>query len=194
MIRAVFFDFYSVWAPDKLSEYLAEAQQHGFDAADGIQQAFQNYYLGMSDITILVDTIRYKLNRPDIDPQQFVMQESDISPGVVDFMRGLHAHFVKLGVLANLGKQEYDILNSFNEHNQLFEVITGPITTKTPLLSQETFVKALQAIGEPPHSCLIVSGHDDYLRFAEGLGIATLKFEGFPKLKQALDQLLTGNA
>src|SRR4051812_18359150 len=100
MIRAVFFDFYSVWAPDNLAEYLAEAQQLGFETADGVQQAFQDYYMGAIDINRLIDTIRFKLNRPDLDARQFVLRDSDISPKVVEFMRGLHAHFAKLGVLA----------------------------------------------------------------------------------------------
>lgn len=193
MIRAIFFDFYSVWVPDIFSEYLSVAQQHGPIIADELQSVVNKYFQGEVDPTFVADSFRFKLSRPDIDVSQFTLKETDISPTVTEFMRNLHAHFVKLGVLANLGKQEYDILTSFNNHNQLFEVITGPYPQqiKKPLLSQEVFAKALQAIGEPPRSTLVVSGNPAYLQFAASLGIGTFQFAGLPNLEQALEQLLT---
>lgn len=193
MIRAVFFDFYSVWTPDVFSEYLALAQNYGPKVAGEIEEIIVKYFQGEVTPEYVADTFRYKLSRPDIDTSQFTLAEADISPEIVTFMRGLHGHFVKLGVLANLGPQEYALLTSFNNHNQLFEVITGPLYVQSPvpLLSQEMFEQALQAIGEPTRSCLVVSGNTPYLSFAESLGIATLPFEGFPKLKVSLDQLLT---
>lgn len=194
MIRAIFFDFYSVWTPDQFLAYLAEARQQAPDAALALEVALQRYYFGEVDVEYLADTIRYKLNRPEVDASQLILREADILPPVIDFMRGLHAHFVKLGVFGNIGKQEYDLLTSFNNHNQLFEVITGPIKSQLALLSQPAFAEALQAIGEPPRSTLIVTGHEDYQRFTESLGIAAIKFESFPKLRQILDQILTSES
>jgi FMN phosphatase YigB (HAD superfamily) len=192
MIRAIFFDFYSVWVPDIFSEYLVMAQQHGPQVADELETVVAKYFQGEVSTSYVADSFRFKLSRPDIDTNQFTLRETDISPAVTDFMRNLHGHFVKLGLLANLGVQEYDILTSYNNRNQLFEVITGPLPLqlKVPLLSQEVFVQALQAIGEPPRSCLIVTGNAAYRAFAESLGITTLPFAGLPKLQQSLEQLL----
>jgi FMN phosphatase YigB (HAD superfamily) len=190
MVRAIFFDFYSVWAPDRLESYLEIARQQDPTVAAELQAVVDRYYFGELDIDYVADTIKFKLNRLDIGPDEFRLKETDISPRVIDFMRGLHAHFVKLGVLANLGKQEYELLNNFNNHNQLFEVVTGPIALQSPLLSQETFAKALQAIGEPPKSTLLVTGHEAYRQFAGRLGIATLQFKSFPELQRELDPLL----
>lgn len=196
MIRAIFFDFYGVWVPNRFSEYLAQAEQHGPEVVNELATVVSRYFQGEATPAEVADSFRFKLSRPDIDTEQFTLQESDISPVVTDFMRDLHGHFVKLGILANLGVQEYDLLTSFNKHNQLFEVITGPfpLGLKVPLLSQEVFVQALQAIGEPPRSCLIVTGNEAYQQFAEQLGIATLMFEGLPKLRQTLEQLVADTA
>ena len=193
MIRAIFFDFYSVWVPDIFSEYLSLAEQRGPVIAAELYSVVDKYFQGEVTPTVVADSFRFKLARPDIDVGQFTLKETDISPAVTNFMRNLHSHFVKLGVLANLGTQEYEILTSFNNHNQLFEVITGPLPLgiKAPLLSQEVFAKALQAIGEPPHSCLVVTGNAAYKAFAESLGIGTLLFAGLPNLQQTLEQLLT---
>ena len=81
----------------------------------------------------------------------------------------------------------------FNARNQLFEVITGPyaMQSASPLMSQEVIAKALQAIGEPPSSTLIVSGNLQYLQFAQSLGIATLQFSGLPNLEITLNQALS---
>lgn len=192
MIRAIFFDFYSVWVPDIFSEYLAVAPQLGPVAAGELETVVAKYFQGEVTPTFVADSFRFKLNRPDIDENQFILRETDISPAVADFMRNLHGHFVKLGVLANLGVQEYEILTSFNAHNQLFEVITGPfpLHMNAPLLSQEVFAAALQAIGEPPQSCLVISGNPNYLAFAQSIGIATLPFTGLGNLQHALDQIL----
>ena len=76
-------------------------------------------------------------------------------------------------------------MTSFNQHNQLFEAIVSPYSLglNVPLLSQQVFAAALQAIGEPPQSCLVITGNDSYKKFAEDLGIATMQFEGLPKLR-----------
>jgi FMN phosphatase YigB (HAD superfamily) len=193
MIRAIFFDFYGVWLPDIFSNYLVLAQREGPKVTGELAAVVEKYFQGEVTISYIADSFRFKLSRPDIDTSQFELKETDISPAVADFMRNLHGHFVKLGVLANLGTQEYELLTSYNDHNQLFEVILGPLPLhiQAPLLSQEVFAQALQAIGEPPRSCLVVTGNPAYKQFAESLGIRTLLFEGFPKLQQALEQMLT---
>lgn len=197
MIRAVFFDFYSVWMPEPFGQYLETARQYGGPVVAGeLESLVGRYYQGEVTPADLADNFEMRLNRTDISAQQFTLQESDISPEVAAFMRELHGHFVKLGVLANLGTQEYKLLTDFNAHNQVFEVIASPLAfgLKLPLLSKEVFAKALQAIGEPPRSCLVVTGNQDYQRFAESLGMSSLPFEGMPKLRQDLEQALAAEA
>ncbi|HVA11334.1 MAG TPA: hypothetical protein VNG32_04185 [Candidatus Dormibacteraeota bacterium] len=193
MIRAIFFDFYSVWVPDVFSDYLAIAQQGGPAVAGELQSVVDKYFQGQITPDKVADSFRYKLSRPDIDSGIFTLRPDSISPAVTNFMRNLHGHFVKLGVLANLGPQEYKILSEYNKQNQLFEVITGPLplNLKAPLLSQDVFAQALQAIGEPPRSTLVVSGNAAYLQFAQSLGISALPFAGLPNLQQTLEQILS---
>ncbi|MDB5164996.1 MAG: hypothetical protein JWL89_622 [Candidatus Saccharibacteria bacterium] len=192
MIRAVFFDFYSVWMPDIFAAHLALAQEHGPQAVSELEHTVSRYFHGLVSIEDVADEFRYKLSRPEIDASQFILNERSISPAIVDFMRELHGHFVKLGVLANLGTQEYQLLTDFNNRNQVFEVIAGPLPfhLDKPLLSNEVFSQTLKTIGEPPRSCLVVTGNAAYQSFASSLGISVLPFQGFPKLKQELDQLL----
>jgi FMN phosphatase YigB (HAD superfamily) len=192
MIRAIFFDFYSVWVPDIFSDYLTQAQQNGPLVVGELQAVVDKYFFGEATAAAVAEAFRFKLSRPDIDESQFTLRETDITPAVTNLMRSLHGRFVKLGVLANLGTQEYQILVDFNAHNQLFEVIAGPLALRirAPLLSQQVFAKALQAIGEPPSSCLVVTGNPSYLQFAQSVGMGTLQFAGLPNLQQTLDQLL----
>lgn len=190
MIRAIFFDFYGVWAPEKFTTYLAQAQQQNPAVVPEIQAAIDKYYLGFSDIDLVVNSFKFKLNRTDIEREDFELKEERIAPGLIDFMRNLHAHFLKLGVLAKLGKQEYELLQTLNRRQQLFEVIAGPVTSGSPLLSRETFASALRDIGEPPETCLLVSNDRDYLAYAQGLGLQILVFESFEKLQQTLPPLL----
>lgn len=196
MIRAIFFDFYGVWVPDRFSEYLRQAEARGPVVTNELQGVVGRYFQGRATPAEVAQQFQIKLNRPDITAEQFTLLESDIAPEVGDFMRNLHGHFVKLGVLANLGVQEYRLLTSFNQHNQLFEVITGPMPLglNVPLVSQEVFAAALQAIGEPPQSCLVITGNASYRSFAESLGIRTMDFEGLPALRETLDQLLASEA
>jgi hypothetical protein len=148
MIRAIFFDFYSVWVPDIFAEYMTQAQQRGPAVVGELQAIVDQYFFGEATPAVVAENFRFKLARPDIDEGQFTLREEDISPAVINLMRELHGHFVKLGVLANLGVQEYAILTDFNARNQLFEVIAGPLPLRlrAPLLSQEVFAKTLQAI------------------------------------------------
>lgn len=195
MIRAVFFDFYGVWLPDQFGQYIEESRAYGPEATRELETSLRRYYHGQIDITELAGAFRYRLNRMDIDTAQFLLSEQSISPAIVTFMRELHSHFVKLGILANLGAQEYKLLSDFNAHNQLFEVIAGPLPfgLEKPLLSNEVFARALQTIGEPPDSSLAITGNPDYQRFAASLGMVVLPFEGFPKLRQTLDERLASD-
>ncbi len=195
MIRAIFFDFYSVWTPDRFQEYLLYAQPLGEKEYKALAEIVNKYYLGEVDLDYLTDVFRYKLGRRDIDKTSLTLHESDISPKVINLMRGLHGHFLKLGVLANLGTMELNVLQHFNATQALFEVIISPLSLglKTPLLSQQVFTKALQAIGEPPSSCLVVSGHDDYLSFASSHGMQTLRFTSFDQLIRSLGESLAND-
>jgi FMN phosphatase YigB (HAD superfamily) len=193
MIRAIFFDFYSVWTPDKFAEYIQVAAQRDPGVAAQLTQAVEQYYLGFVEIGYVADMFGFKLNDLALPPGLFELKPADISPALIDFMRNLHGHFLKLGVLGNFGKQEQALLSEFNAQNQLFEVIMGSVTVGISIYSKDVFVKALQAIGEPPASCLVVSGNDDYLRFAGSCGIQVLRFEGFAKLEQSLNQVI-GNS
>ena len=56
------------------------------------------------------------------------------------------------------------------------------------------FAKALHEIGEPPESCLLVSGNLTFLEFALSLGLKTMQFEGLPALQQNLEQLIASEA
>ncbi len=196
MIRAIFCDFYGVWVPDRFEEYLRQAEQYGPVITNELQGVVGRYFQGKATPAEVAQQFQLKLNRPDITAEQFTLLETDIAPAVGDFMRNLHGHFVKLGVLANLGVQEYQLLQSFNQHSQLFEAITSPLSLglNVPLLNQQVFAAALQAIGEPPKSCLVITGNDSYQRFAASLGIATMPFEGLPKLQATLDQVLASDA
>jgi FMN phosphatase YigB (HAD superfamily) len=193
VIRAIFFDFYGVWTPDVFAEHLAEAQQFGPAVVGELQDTVNRYFQGEIGPEQVADAFRFKLSRPDIDTAQFTLRENDIFPAIVDFMRGLHGHFVKLGILANLGRQEFKVLNDFNQQNQVFETIVSPLSLQlpSPLLSNEVFDAALRAIGEPTRSCMVITGNPAYLQFAQNLGIGTLAYQGFPKLQQDLQQVLS---
>lgn len=192
MIRAVLFDFYGVWAPDILSDYLVEAKVRGWDAEEELRKQVQQYFQGKTGPNEIAEAFRYNLRRPDIANDQFTLHEEAVYPAIVTLMRGLHSHFLKVGILANLGVQEYKLLSDFNAHNQVFEVIGGPLAFQMdkPLLSQEIFARALQTIGEPPQSTLVVSSNQEYLDFARNLGIVTLPYQGYDKLLPALEEAL----
>ncbi len=190
VVRAIFFDFYSVWTPDKFAEYIVMAEQRDPNAAQELKQIVQQYYLGIVDITRVTDAFKFKLNDATLSPDLFILKPNDISPALIEFMRNLHGHFLKLGMLANIGKQEYDILTGLNAQYQLFEVIVGSLNAGSTVYTQEVFVKALQDIGEPPASCFVVTGDTAYQRFAESCGIPVMPFQGFPHLKQSLDHII----
>ena len=193
MIRAVFFDFYSVWTPDKFSYYLAYAELMDPSIYKELCDATEKYYQGDMSLEDLSGTIRYKLGASDVDNDSFKVSANTISPDITNFMKELHTHFVKVGVLANLGHQEYDTLKQFNDANQIIEIVASPssLGIKKPLLSQEVFSRAFESIGETADSCLYVSGNPYHLAFASVMGAHTLQFEGLGQLKTSIDQILS---
>jgi FMN phosphatase YigB (HAD superfamily) len=196
MIRAIFFDFYGVWTPDKFAYFLANAELNGPEVYKDLYDQVELYHQGVLNVEQIADILRIKLGHPDITAKQFALDESSISPDIVNFIRDLHAHFLKIGILGNLGNQEYTLLKQFNEHNQMFEAIVSPLTLnlKLPLLSRDVFTRAVDGIGEVITDCLFISGNPYNLQFATSLGLPNLQFEGLPKLKQSLNQILQTNS
>ncbi len=190
MIRAVIFDFYGVWAPDLLSGYVESVQDPAVKQL--VAQEVDDYYHGRATLDQIVGTLKFKAGRADVDASKFAMHENTIAPELVTFLRNLHGHFLKLGIVANLGIAENELLNTFNSHQNLFEIIASPLTFKEPvsLLNDELFAAALQVLGEPPKTCLAVSGNPQYRQFVEDIGMRSLSFEGLPKLEQEINQIL----
>ena len=107
-------------------------------------------------------------------------------------MQDLHGHFVKIGILGNLGPQEYDVLKNFNDKIKIIDIIASPFSLKMqqPLLEKEVFSKALQSIGETADSCLYVSGNNYHLAFAKAMGLQVLQFEGLGVLESSLNNMI----
>ena len=195
MVRAIFFDFYSVWLPDTLQELLDQATALGPEERAVLAQLVDHYYHGVVGMGKVADTFRYKLQRTEIDENVLTLRERDISPNMISFMRALHGHFVKLGILGNLGTTEWNLLKTFNTRESLFEVIVCPISlgVGAPLLSREVFDRTLKLVNEVPADCIAVSGNNDYLRFASTLGMVPVKYDTLPNLMQRLAQLLSND-
>jgi len=190
MIRAMYFDFYGVWLPNRFADYIALAEQKSPELAVQLREVYQKYALGEEEPEFLANSIKFKLDMPAVTVDEFTLAHSDIAAGIIDFMRSLHGHFLKLGMLANLGKQEYNLLLQINAQYELFEAITGPVTTGAPLMSEETIGSALRQIGEPPESVLVVTGDQQFQQYAASLGMQTVIFAGVPNLQAYLAQAL----
>ncbi len=194
MIRAVIFDFYSVWLPDRFTPYVELTSEQDPAISEEIAKALDTYYLGRIEFDYLLKVLKSKLDIDDQTLEGLKLRRTDISSGIIDFFHELHQHFLKLGVMGNFGKQEYEVLSEVDQQYKQFEVITGPFKTGAPLLSEDTFASALQALGEPPANCLLISGHQDYLDYAKSLGIEVMAYQGFPKLKEAITPILDTKA
>lgn len=192
MVRAIFFDFYSVWAPDTIGILLEDAKSLGTNEYANLETMVDHYYHGGVGSDNLAHSLKWKLGRSDVNEDTLKLRASGSLPDVINYMRSLHGHFLKLAIVANLGTSELDFLTEFNTAQSLFEAIVSPLSLGSgePLLSREVFDPALKAIGEQPNTCIAVSGHDDYLTFAAGLGMQTVKFENMAQFEQTLTQLL----
>jgi FMN phosphatase YigB (HAD superfamily) len=192
MYRAILFDFYGVWGPDTFGFYIERAQREAPELVPEVQEVIHNYFLGLSDIKEVADSIHYKFNIRGInmDTSDLYINENSASPEIIRFIQYLHGHFIKVGMLANLGKQERRLLTNLQQQFNLFDTITSPEALGLPLLSPEVFAKALNDIGEPPQDTLVISSNPGYLEFAQKYGIGTMKFEGFPKLVEDLKKMI----
>lgn len=191
MVRAIFFDFYGVWTPDPFIPAFRQALQQYPDSLPQIHEILQKYYLGHGDAEFIASSLRFKFNMPDADAKQFTLPNAEVAPALIEFFHALHAHFLKVGVLGNIGQQELEFLQKFNDKNQLLETITGPVTTGAPLLSEETLVTGLQEIGEPPENCLVVTNDPEYQQTAQEWGMMVLPFTGLGNLWQEIQRLLS---
>jgi FMN phosphatase YigB (HAD superfamily) len=192
MFRAILFDFYGVWAPDNFSLYVDRASKITPESAAAVNESIQKYFQGLIGIQEVIDGLRYKFHMVgvDISAEDLRLDERNITPEIIQFLQYLHGHFIKVGILANLGNQERSLLENLQKQYDLFDSLTSPDSVGEALLSQAVFGRALQDIGEPPNDCLAVSGNPAYINFASSLGLQTMTFEGFPKLVDKIREQL----
>jgi FMN phosphatase YigB (HAD superfamily) len=185
MIKAIFFDFHTVWKPDRLAYYLAMAEQYGPEVYESLYEIVEKYYHGAVQLEYVCDAIRIRLGQADVTVDQFKTTEADIAPSIVKLIQNLRAQYIKVGILANLGADEFDLLAKYTLANNVFDTVVCPISLSTPetLLSKEVFEGALRAIGEPPEQTMIISGNPYMVQFAASFNIYTMHFEGLNKLE-----------
>lgn len=190
MLRAIFFDFYSVWAPDPFAKYLVQAERDDKQVAEILREDIKKYYYGIADADYIANSFKISLGIQDIEPSEFIIKEPRISPDKVQFFQNLHNHFVKVGILADMGKHEHGILTKLNNEYKLFENISSSYSLGHQILDSQVFAKVLQAVGEPIEFCLIVTGNTEYIDFAEKLGFKTIKYVRMPDLIKSVNELL----
>jgi FMN phosphatase YigB (HAD superfamily) len=192
MVKAILFDFYGVWARDKIQAVLDESEALGAPETATMAELVKRYYHGELNFAELIYFLSIELRITNLDEATLSVSESDIPPALISLARNLHSHFVKIGILANLGLTELTLLERFNSRQSLFEAVLSPLSlsVKHPLLSNEVFTKAVRSIDEVPGSCLVVSGHDDYLSFASNFGMHAIRFTGIAQLAETLEDLL----
>ncbi len=190
MIKAVIFDFYSVFRPDLFEDFIQQAKNFSFDESGRVIDELNNYYLGISDINDLTDAIHIIFKSKEIKTTQLIMDKLTIPESFINLTHKLHTHFIKIGIAGNIGKQEIKFLNRFNEQNHQFDLIAGPLNYGELLLSQKFFEEYLYEIGEPPENCLLISGHRDYINFCKDLGMKTYIYDNFNELQLDIFNLL----
>jgi FMN phosphatase YigB (HAD superfamily) len=193
MIRAILFDFYSVWTPDVFHQLMYRETQQDPAAVPELEEIVKKYYLGLASIDATENAFRRVSGQFAPSIEVFDLQTENISTQLVDITRYLHSHFLKVGMLANIGWRDYELLRELNAKHQLFESITASLDEGELVLSKEAFIKALQGMGEPPDSCLIVTGNDPYRQFAESYGLKVMFFQDMLTFKQRLAQMIENN-
>jgi hypothetical protein len=188
MIKAIFFDFHTVWKPDRLAYYLAMAEQYGPEVYETLYEIVERYYHGAVQLDYVCDAIRIRLGQPNITADEFRTTEADIAPAIIKLVQNLRGQFIKVGILANLGADEFDLLAKYTLANNVFDTVVCPISLATPepLLSKGVFESALKAIAEVPEQTMIISGNPYMIQFAASFNIYTMHFEGLNKLETSL--------
>lgn len=190
MIRAVIFDFYSVIVPDVFEAFEKKVLEEDEDASSKIKKQVDNYYMGLSTFEYLIGALEYISGNEEELTKYFRLTDSDIPPIFIEIVKALHLHFMKVGILGNMGEQEIDLLTKFNEQYQEFDLISGPATYGEPLLSEAFFKAALRDLGEPPQTCLLISGHQEYLNFAKQINMQTYGFVSFDDISRHLKEVV----
>ena len=190
MIRAVVFDYYSVFRPDSYETFIEKAKELSAQERQLIQDEINNYYLGVSDIFKLIDAIQIIFKTRSIPVTQLMIDHLSIPESFVKLTKELHEHFYKVSIAGNIGSQEVEYLNRFNNQTKQFDIIAGPLNYGQPLLTEGFFESFLNELGEPPQNCLVISGHENYIDFCNKIGIRTYSYKNFDQLSSDVFQIL----
>ena len=193
MIRAVIFDFFSVIMPDIYEPLIANAAQVSPELADSIKKEINQYLFGIYNLKELIRSLEIIFRTKEIPTASLKIDMSELPTEIIDIARQLHMHFLKVSIIGNIGNQEIELLTDFDKEKHEFELIAGPGNFGEPLLSNSFFESALNAIGEPPQNCLLISGHYDYIEFAKSIGLKTMHFTNYDIFNNEIWQYLKLN-
>ncbi len=193
MIRAVLFDFYGVWTPDIFGKLATLAAEKDPSLLPELKEVEKKYFLGLSGIEATINSCRRVLKQLAPPVELFNLDTQAITTQLVEATHFLHSHFLKVSMMADVGWREYELLKDLNKKHQLFEAITVSLDMGESILNKGAFVQALQAIGEPPASCLVITNNETYQQVAESYGLRVLGFDDVPTFAQEVAQLIEAN-
>ncbi len=193
MIRAVILDYFSVISPDIYEIFENEMSKQSTEVGAQIKDSLNQYYSGIINFDSFVLNLEGIFRTKTIATFFLKLYDSNIPPHVLYFAKNMHAHFLKVAIVGNIGEKEIDLLTKFDEYTKEVDLIAGPLTYGFPLMSEEFFKQALNDIGEPPEKCLLISKHLDYLSFGKKIGLKTYQFDNFNNLTKYIQKEIEAN-
>ena len=179
MLRAVIFDFFSVFREDIYQEFLDSAAGISDDVKSQVETALNNYYQGITSMKSLRSDLEIIYRTHDIPTEELLIEKLNIPDEFVNITKKLHMHFLKVILAGNFGEQEKKLLETFNNETKQFDSIITPANYGELLTSNKFFEGMLNEIGEPPQNCILISGHEDYINFASSIGMVTYLYTDY---------------
>ncbi len=190
MIRAVIFDFYGVVVPDIFSDFIRKVSENSDVDDNKLKEQVNKYYLGLENFDYITNALEYISATQDFPKDYFRLLPEDISPNFIKLVKKLHLHFLKVAIVGNMGSQAYEMLTNFDKDAHEFDLIASPSLYGEDLLSEQFFISALNELGAPLDSCLLISNNQAYLNFATKIKMQTRELLDFDSLNDYVEKLV----
>ncbi|HMI09289.1 MAG TPA: HAD-IA family hydrolase [Candidatus Saccharimonadales bacterium] len=192
MIKAVIFDCFGVLTGEGLVPFRERHFGHDAELLKTSKQLSWQMVLGK----ITFDEMLQKFAKTADMAYEDVVKEIEVlshtkNEELLAFIRTSLKPIYKIGVLSNIPENRFEMIFD-EEDDALFDAkaLSWQIGHAKP--EPEAYHIAAEMLGVSPHEAIFIDDRHAYLKGAERVGMATIKYESFPQFNADLNQLIAG--
>jgi HAD superfamily hydrolase (TIGR01509 family) len=187
MIKAIIFDCFGVLISDALEGIVAELRESQPETVEQIVATISAASKGLITRQESSDTVASLLGISTDEYKDRIKNGEVKNRQLLEYIAGLRLHY-KTALLSNVSKHGLEVRFSPEELSACFDTVvaSGDIGYAKP--EPQAYEITADRLGVRLDECVMIDDREDYCRGATGVGMQSVQYESFDRLRRVLKE------